>query len=301
METIDALLKNSCRKYPQRPAFHYKAAGIWQDTTYRDLDRLSDQIAAGLTRLGFERAEKSAILAPSSPYWVAAYFGILKAGGIVVPIDKELKKAELRHILSDCNAGTIFVDYRYIETLEEIGESLPLLQRVVILNATPQDAASSPMAERALHELAKEWRSLVSSAAIPHERARRLESMAEDVLRLLTDACGKPATANADVASFPVEKRITVFLEELSHDGDMPSSSHTSGDTAIILYTSGTTGRSKGAMLSHGNIISNIRGMAEHFELDNSIHTLSFLPINHVFEQVCGILLPLTLGGRVSF
>jgi long-chain acyl-CoA synthetase len=54
-------------------------------------------------------------------------------------------------------------------------------------------------------------------------------------------------------------------------------------------------------MLSHANIVSNIKGAALHFQLDNSIHTLSFLPINHVFEQVCGVLLPLSLGGRVSF
>ena len=54
-------------------------------------------------------------------------------------------------------------------------------------------------------------------------------------------------------------------------------------------------------MLSHANIVSNIKGAAAHFRLDNSIHTLSFLPINHVFEQVCGVLLPLSLGGKVSF
>jgi long-chain acyl-CoA synthetase len=54
-------------------------------------------------------------------------------------------------------------------------------------------------------------------------------------------------------------------------------------------------------MLSHANIVSNIQGATGHFKLDDSIHTLSFLPINHVFEQVCGVLLPLALGGRVSF
>lgn len=53
--------------------------------------------------------------------------------------------------------------------------------------------------------------------------------------------------------------------------------------------------------MSHGNIVSNIRSTAIHMDVDDSIHTLSFLPINHVFEQVCGILLPLSLGGRVSF
>ncbi|MBE0502353.1 MAG: AMP-binding protein, partial [Desulfuromonadales bacterium] len=72
-------------------------------------------------------------------------------------------------------------------------------------------------------------------------------------------------------------------------------------ETAILLYTSGTTGQSKGAMLSHNNIVSNIIAAKHHFRLDSSMATLSFLPINHVFEQVCGVLLPLSLGGKVTF
>jgi long-chain acyl-CoA synthetase len=72
-------------------------------------------------------------------------------------------------------------------------------------------------------------------------------------------------------------------------------------DPAVILYTSGTTGRSKGAMLSHANIASNVRSAIELFELNPSMHTLSFLPINHVFEQVAGIILPLSVGGTISF
>ena len=54
-------------------------------------------------------------------------------------------------------------------------------------------------------------------------------------------------------------------------------------------------------MLSHRNIVSNIEAASHRFQLDSSIQTLSFLPINHVLEQVCGVLLPLSLGGKVSF
>jgi long-chain acyl-CoA synthetase len=54
-------------------------------------------------------------------------------------------------------------------------------------------------------------------------------------------------------------------------------------------------------VLSHGNVVSNVLAATAHFKLDSTMHTLSFLPINHVFEQVCGVLLPLSLGGTVSF
>jgi long-chain acyl-CoA synthetase len=90
-------------------------------------------------------------------------------------------------------------------------------------------------------------------------------------------------------------------LDRLLPDGLPPPVPRATHDTAVILYTSGTTGLSKGAMLSHANLVSNIRGAIAHFRLDETIHTLSFLPINHVFEQICGILLPLSLGGTVSF
>jgi long-chain acyl-CoA synthetase len=90
-------------------------------------------------------------------------------------------------------------------------------------------------------------------------------------------------------------------LDTFQKEGIPPVLSRRPTDPAVILYTSGTTGRSKGAMLSHANIISNIRTVVPMFGLNEQIRTLSFLPINHVFEQVGGILLPLSLGGTITF
>lgn len=72
-------------------------------------------------------------------------------------------------------------------------------------------------------------------------------------------------------------------------------------DELGIIYTSGTTGRSKGVVLTNRNIISNIRSFVEHAGIDEEIHTLSILPINHVYEATCGILAPIYLGGTISF
>jgi long-chain acyl-CoA synthetase len=94
--------------------------------------------------------------------------------------------------------------------------------------------------------------------------------------------------------------RLLTF-EGLAHNARIATVARHPSDLAVILYTSGTTGLSKGAMLSHDNIVSNIKGAIDHLSLDESIHTLSILPISHVFEQVCGVLLPLSLGGTVSF
>jgi long-chain acyl-CoA synthetase len=56
-------------------------------------------------------------------------------------------------------------------------------------------------------------------------------------------------------------------------------------DTVTLLYTSGTTGNPKGVILSHDNIMSNIRSVSKVFHFDQTDRTLSFLPINHVFER----------------
>ncbi len=72
-------------------------------------------------------------------------------------------------------------------------------------------------------------------------------------------------------------------------------------DIAIILYTSGTTGFSKGVMLTHKNILSNIEMMLKILEIDQTDIFFSVLPIHHVFEGTCGFLTPLTIGCSIFF
>jgi long-chain acyl-CoA synthetase len=56
-------------------------------------------------------------------------------------------------------------------------------------------------------------------------------------------------------------------------------------ETVTLLYTSGTTGHPKGVLLSHNNIISNINSISKIFHFNETHRTLSFLPINHIFER----------------
>lgn len=308
--TINSLLQSSCQKNSGRVALRQKIGGKWEETTYGVLWTASDKIAAGLIREGFKPGDHAAILAPSSTRWVTAYLGILKAGGVAVPIDKELKNTELRHILTDCDAKFLFTDQPYLDTVIELTATLPLLKKIVVLHTNNKAGATDQITAQALEALIEEWQSLVTTHSIPAERIARLETMASKVHRSLTTQ-GKKPLESIEVEDpfspvrllrkeFRKQGRLLAF-ESLEHDAPLPTTSRSPDETAVILYTSGTTGRSKGAMLSHGNIVSNILGTTTHFDLTNSIHTLSFLPINHVFEQVCGILLPLSLGGKVSF
>ena len=72
-------------------------------------------------------------------------------------------------------------------------------------------------------------------------------------------------------------------------------------DLATIVYTSGTTGRPKGVMLSHNNIFSNAHAAAifEHFDSDDVF--LSFLPMSHMFERTAGYYMPMIIGAKVAY
>ena len=305
MQTIDSLLRLRCETFADRTALRQKISGNWHEISYRELWDESGRISAGLVQRGFQPGGHAALLAASSIRWVESYLGILRAGGVVVPIDKELKSAELRHILTDCEARVIFTDHPYLDALLEYVPALTTLESIVLLH--PKQEAGDPRANRTMKALKAEWRGIVSGHELPPERVARIEHLAGQLHRHWA-APNSPhkevrdpfSPTQATRSALTREGRL-LPLETLQQDAALPPSPRIATDTAVILYTSGTTGRSKGAMLSHSNIVSNMEGAASHFGLDDTMHTLSFLPINHVFEQVVGVLLPLAMGGKVSF
>lgn len=73
------------------------------------------------------------------------------------------------------------------------------------------------------------------------------------------------------------------------------------GRLAAILYTSGTTGRPKGVMLSHANILWNVHGSLQKIKIRTDDLFLSFLPLSHTFERSVGHYLPVMAGAEVAF
>jgi long-chain acyl-CoA synthetase len=73
------------------------------------------------------------------------------------------------------------------------------------------------------------------------------------------------------------------------------------GDLAAIVYTSGTTGRPKGVMLSHRNVMSNVRGIMAAIQVLDTDLFLSFLPLSHTLERTVGYYLPMAAGAAVAY
>ena len=77
----------------------------------------------------------------------------------------------------------------------------------------------------------------------------------------------------------------------------------TAHDLACFIYTSGTGGRPKGVMLSHNNIMANLRGawgLLERIELGHETF-LSFLPLSHAYEHTAGQFLPIAMGAEIYY
>ena len=72
-------------------------------------------------------------------------------------------------------------------------------------------------------------------------------------------------------------------------------------DIATIVYTSGTTGAPKGVMLTHANIVSNARTLAERYGICADDSTVSYLPLSHMFERTCGYYTFLFVGGTITY
>jgi long-chain acyl-CoA synthetase len=191
------------------------------------------RIAGYLARNGFTPDERAAVLGENCPEWTFAYFGILWAGGICVPLDARATAVEWTHLMRHSGCRFLFVSSAFYEAMAEVKDTIPTLLRIIAFDG---------------------------KAPKPH------------LPNLFRTERGLPKP--------PARSR---------------------EDTAAILYTSGTTGASKGVMLTHGNILANIEQCLKALALNEKDRFFSVLPIHHSFEGTVGFLLPMILGASVTF
>jgi len=98
-------LEESARKYPNRACTIFKGAKI----SFRKMDAITDQIAAALAAMGIKKGDRVGMFIPNTPQFVMIYFGILKAGGVVVAIDSRYTPPEIVYQANDAGVETMFV------------------------------------------------------------------------------------------------------------------------------------------------------------------------------------------------
>ncbi|MFC1926573.1 long-chain fatty acid--CoA ligase [Chloroflexota bacterium] len=109
-------LSNTARRYPDSTAFTRGDTKI----SYRELDVATSKLAVGLNEQGVKRGDRVALLLQNSLEYVIGYYGILKAGGTIIPINPLCKAQDLRHQLNDSSARAIIADTNSLGTFKGI-------------------------------------------------------------------------------------------------------------------------------------------------------------------------------------
>ena len=81
----------------------------------------------------------------------------------------------------------------------------------------------------------------------------------------------------------------------------LPTPDIVASDVAEVVFTSGTTGEPKGAMLTHGNLVANATALQDVFPFKPDERLLSILPLSHMFEQTCGLIAPFLVGASIVY
>ncbi len=207
---VQHLLDDTVDRHPDRPAVTF----FGRDITYRELRALANQFAGGLRGLGLQTGDRVSLHLPNCPQFVIAYYGTLKAGGVIVPFNPLYVEREITQQLADSGATIAITLDLFLERVQAARPKSALTHVIV----TRINEFFSPLL-RALYPLRArrhgEWPAIVTDATT----------------HLFSDVARGPAPP-ALAAQAP-------------------------GDIAVLLYTGGTTGTPKGAMLTHANLVAN--------------------------------------------
>ena len=120
-------LEDSARKYPDRACTIFKGASI----SYREMNEQTDHMAAALVEMGVKKGDRVGIFMPNLPQFVVAYYGILKAGGVVVAVNPTYPPDEVLTPVNDANIEIMFTLTRFYDTLKKVRERSKLKQIIV--------------------------------------------------------------------------------------------------------------------------------------------------------------------------
>ncbi len=245
--SVDQFLVNSVRQFPEKPALIFFNNKI----SYAQLNRLVDQFAASLQASGFKKGDRIALYMPNCPQFTIAYYGALRAGGIVVPSNPLYVPRELEHQVKDSGATYIVVLSLMYGRLQKVRAGLNL-KKVIVTNI-------------------KEYFPGMTKLLFTLFRENKLDMNGE---RHRADISGAPNT---------------VWFQDFLREGNgAPAAVDVqSNDTAVLMYTGGTTGVPKGAQLTHRNLVANALQVASWIPgmEDGAGVMMTALPLTHSYSM----------------
>lgn len=128
---LAVLLTESTKKYPNETAVILDSFKL----TYAQLNALTNQFANGLSRLGIKQGDKVGIMLPNLPQFVIAYYGIVKLGAVVIPLNVLFKADEVEYTLRDSEAVALIAWEGFVEEAAKGFERLPSCRTLIVAQA----------------------------------------------------------------------------------------------------------------------------------------------------------------------
>jgi long-chain acyl-CoA synthetase len=261
-QSLPDLLEEAFRKHASRRAAMCMDVAI----TYRDIDEMSAALGAWLQSKGLQRGDRVALMMPNIPQYTVAIAAVLRAGFAVVNVNPLYTPRELEHQLKDSGAKAIVILENFATTLQEVLDRTQV-QHVVLAS---------------MGDMLGFWKGLLINFVVRHVRKMVPE------FKLPIDH-GRTVT------------RFNMALAE-GHRMSLQRPAMTPDDVAFLQYTGGTTGVSKGATLSHRNVIANILQTEAWFKPmldklgDRPLTVVCALPLYHIFALTICYMMGARLG-----
>jgi len=257
---VHELLRRAAKEFGDRPAITFYGKSI----SYRALDAAVDRFAAGLRGIGVLPADLVSLVLPNTPHFIVAFFGVLRAGGIVVQTNPLYTPRELEGLWTDAGVETVVTLDLFWHNVSKARANAGV-KRLVVCDVG--EFLKAPL--RQLYPI-KKRRDLKKQGHwpldIPHEAG----------IHRFADLARTPASP-------PSETRASL------------------DDVAVLQYTGGTTGTSKGAMLTNRNLIANAMQVAAWFSAGShrSEKLLGAIPLFHVYGLTAVMLFSVVAGIEV--
>lgn len=256
-QPLHYFLEESARKYPDRACTIFKGAVI----TYKEMNEGSDRLAAALADMGVKKGDRVGIFMPNTPQFVMSYFGILKAGGVVVATNPLYTPPEIEHQASDAGIEIMFVMSNFYKTIKA-AQPKTKIKKLIVTNIKE----ALPPVLRVLFTLAKEKKG-----------GFRIEGGLAEGDIWMKDL----------LAKYQPSQRPKLKIEP--------------DDTALFQYSGGTTGISKAAVAMHRNVVANTIQMKAWILTaeDGKEVVLMAIPLFHVYGMVAGMHFAMASGASM--
>jgi len=283
-KTLKDILEISAARYADRSALSFVGG---EALTYARLLKLTKDLGTLLRDRGVKPGDKVALIGENMPNWAISYFAATSMGAIAVPILQEFHQSAVHHILRHSEAKTVIASNRYMYKIES--ESLPALETIMTMDDLSIVNEDAPKTE------------FTDAVEIAKERLEQFTGVSKEKLDKFGDAAKEKFEQIGDVAKEKFEQIGGAARKFMDRKSGKEPFALDENSVAAILYTSGTTGHSKGVVLTHGNLVSNALSGVEVIPIFETDRFLSVLPMSHTYECTVGLVVPMLCGSSVFY